>query len=141
MRKARSVAWFSTAGFHQRSKWITCEAAVRFRPVPPAFSERTKNGGPSSRWNCVDQLACASRRGVPPCRTRPGRPKSVGQKLGQRLGHLPELREDEHLLLPRGDLLADLAQPAELAAVLPRRQAPSPSHWAGWLQICLKRMR
>ena len=51
MRKARSVAWFSTAGFHQRSKWMTCEAAVRFRPVPPAFSERTKNGGPSSRWN------------------------------------------------------------------------------------------
>ena len=51
MRKARSVAWFSTAGFHQRSKWITCEAAVRFRPVPPALSDSTKNGGPSSRWN------------------------------------------------------------------------------------------
>ena len=23
MRKARSVAWFSTAGFHHRSKWMT----------------------------------------------------------------------------------------------------------------------
>src|SRR5208282_4563534 len=36
MRKARSVAWFSTAGFHQRSKCTTCEAAVRLRPEPPA---------------------------------------------------------------------------------------------------------
>ena len=69
MRKARSVAWFSTAGFHQRSKWMTCEAAVRLRPVPPALSESTKNGGPSSRWNCVDQLLAlldrASRRAAP----------------------------------------------------------------------------
>jgi hypothetical protein len=35
MRKARSVAWFSTAGFHQRSKCTTCEAAVRVSPEPP----------------------------------------------------------------------------------------------------------
>ena len=51
MRKARSVAWSSTAGFHQRSKWMTWLAAVRFRPVPPARSDSTKNGGPSSAWN------------------------------------------------------------------------------------------
>src|ERR1039457_4935423 len=48
MRKARSVAWFSTAGFHQRSKCTTCEAAVRLRPAPPALSERTKNPTASS---------------------------------------------------------------------------------------------
>ena len=36
----------------------------------------------------------------------------------QRRGHLPELGEDEHLLLPGGDHLGDLAQPRELAAVL-----------------------
>ena len=52
------VAWFSTAGFHQRSKWITCEAAVRLRPVPPALRESTKNGGPSSCWN----LSISARR-------------------------------------------------------------------------------
>ena len=57
MRKARSVAWFSTAGFHQRSKWITCEAPVRLRPVPPALSDRIRNGGPSSRLEAVDHGA------------------------------------------------------------------------------------
>jgi hypothetical protein len=50
MRKARSVAWFSTAGFHQRSKWITWEAAVRLSPVPPARRDRTKKGTVSSAW-------------------------------------------------------------------------------------------
>ncbi len=64
MRNARSVAWFSTAGFHQRSKWMTCEAAVRFRPVPPAFSESTKKGGPVVALEFVDQL-------LPPLHGRP----------------------------------------------------------------------
>src|SRR5262249_39168564 len=48
IRKARSVAWFSTAGFHQRSKWMTCDAAVRFSPAPPARRDRTKQGIDSS---------------------------------------------------------------------------------------------
>ena len=48
IRKARSVAWFSTAGFHQRSKWMTCEAAVKLSPAPPALSESTKKGTSSS---------------------------------------------------------------------------------------------
>ena len=50
-------------------------AAVRFSPVPPALSESTKKGGPSSRW----KFSTSSRRlatGVPPWRTRPGRPKT-----------------------------------------------------------------
>ena len=74
IRNARSVAWFSTAGFHQRSKWITCAAAVRFNPVPPALSDNTKNGGPSARWNA----STSPRRfptGTCPCNTTPGRPK------------------------------------------------------------------
>ena len=62
MRKARSVAWFSTAGFHQRSKWMTWEAAVRLRPVPPAFSESTKNGGPSSAGIARPVLPLVHRR-------------------------------------------------------------------------------
>ena len=39
MRYALSVAWFSTAGFHHLSKWMTWFAAVRVSPVPPAFKE------------------------------------------------------------------------------------------------------
>ena len=105
MRKARSVAWFSMAGFHQRSKWITCEAAVRFSPVPPAFSDSTKNGGPSSRWNwSTNSFRFFDAR--PPVQHQPGPAEERGEVLGQRLGDLAELREDEHLLLPRGDLLA-----------------------------------
>src|SRR6266508_1999403 len=65
MRKTRSVAWSSTAGFHQRSKWITWLAAVRFRPVPPAFSEMTNRAGSGSSWK---RATSASRCcfGVPP---------------------------------------------------------------------------
>src|SRR6478752_1276995 len=50
MRNARSVAWFSTAGFHHRSRWMTWLAAVRLRPVPPAFNDSRKIGGPCSDW-------------------------------------------------------------------------------------------
>ena len=70
MRKARSVAWFSTAGFHQRSKWMTCEAAVRLRPAPPALSDRTKKGTSrllEARTRCLRFFTAVS-----PCRTRPG---------------------------------------------------------------------
>ncbi len=48
IRKARSVAWSSTAGFHHRSKCTTLVAAVRFRPVPPAFSDSRNTGAPSA---------------------------------------------------------------------------------------------
>ena len=41
----------------------------------------------------------------------------VASSPGQLSSHLAELREDEHLLLPRGDDLADLAEPCELAAI------------------------
>ena len=37
MRCALSVAWFSTCGFHQTSKWITISALVKFKPVSPDF--------------------------------------------------------------------------------------------------------
>ena len=36
-------------GFHQRSKWKTCDAAVRLSPVPPALSDRRKTLGPYRR--------------------------------------------------------------------------------------------
>jgi len=78
MRNARSVAWFSTAGFHQRSKWTTCEAAVRLRPVPPALIDITKKGGPSSRWKSATKFL-RFLTAVPPCRTRPSVPKTVAR--------------------------------------------------------------
>ncbi len=34
IRKARSVAWFSTAGFHHRSKWKTWLAGSQVQPCP-----------------------------------------------------------------------------------------------------------
>src|SRR6266536_4361599 len=68
MRKARSVAWSSTAGFHQRSKWKTWLALVRLRPTPPARSERMNtDGSVSGSWNSAiirSRLAAL----VPPCR-------------------------------------------------------------------------
>ena len=117
MRKARSVAWFSTAGFHQRSKCTTCDAAVRFRPEPPALSESTKNGTVSSSWK-VRTRSLRLFTAVSPCSTSPGRPNTPPRNVGQRRGHLAELGEDQHLLLPRRDDLGDLAQAGQLAAVL-----------------------
>jgi hypothetical protein len=37
--------------------------------------------------------------------------------VGERTGHLPVLREDEHPFLTRGDRFAQLTEPFELAAV------------------------
>ena len=54
MRQARSRAWSSTAGFHQRSYSTTWLAAVRLSPVPPAFSDSTSAPGPWPFWNSVD---------------------------------------------------------------------------------------
>ena len=62
MRNARSVAWFSTAGFHQRSRWMTMDAAVRFKPVPPAFRLRIIARGPSGCWK---RSTIASRADLP----------------------------------------------------------------------------
>ena len=74
IRCARSVAWFSTAGFHQRSKWITCVARVRLRPNPPAFSERMNAFGSGSALNAaISSSRCAGESD--PCRNGKRRPK------------------------------------------------------------------
>src|SRR5213595_2056004 len=138
MRNARSVAWFSTAGFHQRSKWITCDAAVRFRPEPPALSDRTKKGTDSSSW----KRRTSSRRfftSVSPCSTSPGRPNTPPRNeargavtsrnwvktsafscLAEKALVFTQFREvtaplgeDERLLLLGGDDLAELTQAQE----------------------------
>src|SRR5213596_3660101 len=73
IRNARSVAWSSTAGFHQRSKWMTWLAAVRLSPVPPAFSDSTNSDGPSSAWKRAT-ISSRAAFGVPPCRKSTSRP-------------------------------------------------------------------
>ena len=49
MRHTRSDAWSSTAGFHQRSKWITWFARTRLSPVPPACSDTRARRAPVPR--------------------------------------------------------------------------------------------
>ena len=53
------MAWFSTAGFHHRSRWTTWLAAVRVSPVPPALSESSMIDGPVARLETGDQLVAA----------------------------------------------------------------------------------
>ncbi len=139
MRNARSVAWFSTAGFHQRSKWITCEAAVRFKPDPPALSDSTKNGTDSSSWKRLTR-SLRFLTSVSPWSTSPGRPK------------MPPRNDASGAVTSRNwvktsafSCLAAITSPSSRRrAHLPlssSAHAPSPSHCEGWLQICLKRMR
>ena len=85
--------------------------------MPPALSESTKNGTPSSSWKRAHQILALADRGL--AVQHQARPAEHGaEERGQRRGHLPELGEDQRLLLARGDLLGDLAQARELAAVL-----------------------
>ena len=101
MRCARSAAWSSTAGFHQGSSRKTWSAAVRFRPVPPAFSDTSITGGPSALWNAP---TTAPRSRVAPSR----RTKGIALP-GVRLDSIEQarpLREDQRLV-PVGDGVAE----------------------------------
>ena len=64
----------TTAG----QKWMTWEAATRLSPVPPALSDKTKNGGPSLRLK-LSTRRCRCATAVPPWSTRPGRPKTLSR--------------------------------------------------------------
>ena len=136
MRKARSVAWSSTAGFHQRSKWNTWLAAVRLRPVPPAFKERMNSAGPRRLWK---RATISSRffSGVPPCRKSTSWPK-VSAAGAQQIAHLGELREDQGPLPVGQHLLHHLAQPGQFPERCSGPSAPgsvaglpSARKWAG----------
>ena len=63
------------------------------------------------------------------------------EKAAQRFGHFAELGEDQRLLLPRGDLFANLGQPRELAAFVRHRTARRPAVARDGCTICLKRIR
>src|SRR6516225_1038601 len=133
MRKARSVAWFSTTGFHQRSKCTTCDAAVRVRPEPPAFSDRTKNGIRSS-----ERLALAT--SISPCSVTPGRPKMLERNAASGSITSRELGEDQHLVLTRRDHLAIYRRRAYLPLSCSCHPW-SPSHCERRLQICFSRIK
>ena len=122
MRNARSVAWFSTAGFHQRSRWTTWLAAVSVSPVPPALSESSMTGGPSPAWN---RATISSRRffGRAPVQER-----DVGVEPGRQVRHqqmpeLGELREAQHPVALGQDLGEDLLEAHDLAGAPPDRGA------------------
>ena len=137
MRKARSVAWFSTAGFHQRSKWKTWFAAVRFRPVPPALSDSTKRRRtPSPRVWKRSTMRSRLAAGTPPWRNSTSPPKVSGKVRLEALAHLGELGEDQGAVALGEQLLEHLVRRASLPE-RPGSGESSPRNCAGWLQTCL----
>ena len=74
MRKARSVAWFSTAGFHQRSKWKTWLARGQVQPGAAGLErEEEDRAARRPRPGSARTIAVALRRATPPCRNRTSR--------------------------------------------------------------------
>src|ERR1700733_9971113 len=134
MRKARSVAWSSTAGFHQRSTWMTWFAAVRLSPVPPAFSDSRNSMGSAASWNLAT-IASRCFFAVPPCR------KSTGQPIrADRYGW--SMRPNSAYWVKHSALSPSAALPSQSSSSLaslpdrPGSREPSPSRCAGWLQTC-----
>src|ERR1017187_4298555 len=134
MRKARSVAWFSTAGFHQRSKCTTCDAAVRFSPAPPALSDSTKKRTASSSWNCRTR-SLRFFTSVSPCSTRPGRSKTEPRNAAS--GAVTSRNWVKTSIFScRAATTSAISRRRAHLPLSPSPQAPSPSHCEGWLQIC-----
>ena len=79
-------------------------AAVRVRPVPPALSETTKEGGQSSRrnfWAMIRRFLT----GLPPwsVEDEAASAEDGGEAGFQRIGEFAELGEDEGFFAARGD--------------------------------------
>ena len=137
IRKARSVAWSSTAGFHQRSKWKTWFAAVRLSPVPPAFSDSTNSARPvgapgSARPSRRARLAACRRAGTAPR----GRGAPAG-RAEQVRPNSRELREARAPCRPRRATSSSISSTRASLPERPARRERSCSRWAGWLHTCL----
>ena len=76
-----------------------------------------EEGGAAVALELVDELLPSSDRRAP-VQDQPGAAEYRREEPRQRLGHFPKLGEDQRLLLARRDLLADLPQPRELAALV-----------------------
>ena len=115
IRNARSVAWSSTAGFHQRSTCTTWLAAVSVSPVPPALSDSTNSGGDhASSLEPGDHLV-AGRLGHAAVQEQHLAAEPAGQVPAQQRAELGVLGEQQRLLADRQHLVEDLVQPFELA--------------------------
>ena len=129
MRNARSVAWFSTAGFHHRSKWMTCEAAVRLSPAPPALTDSTKNGTSSSSWNRRTR-SLRFPTAVSPCSTRPGRPNTEPRNAAS--GAVVSLNWVKTSAFScRAAITSAISRRRASLPLSSSAQAPSPSHCEG----------
>ena len=117
IRNARSFAWFSTDGFHQRSKWITCDAAGR---VPaPCRPPSTKGRRMAARRRARNWSTSCLRRPTANAAHRKGqllpRPKDYCAESAKRFSHFAELGEDQGLLLPPRISSQISARPRELS--------------------------
>ena len=140
MRNARSVAWFSTAGFHQRSKWIDVRGRGEVEAGAAGLEREHEERHVARPPETARPAPCAS----PPASRRAARararPKTPPRNAASGAVDLAELGEDQHLLLPRGDRPRRSRAGARTCRCRPRPSAPSPSHCDGWLQICLSRI-
>ena len=89
---------------------------MRLSPVPPALRESTKNGHGLVFLKLPHKRLALLHVGFA-VQHEPGSAEHRAQKRRKRRGDFAELREDQHLLLLRGNDLGDLAQARELAAV------------------------
>ena len=110
MRWARAVAWSSTAGFHQGSRWMTVSAAVRFRPKPPALSEIRKTSA-SPRWKAAMRCSRAS-AGVVPSSTSTRKPccRSRGASSSRKLRNWLNTRRVVPVLAQLGQQLQQVGR-------------------------------
>ena len=108
MRWVRSVAWSSTAGFHQRSKWTTCVARVRFEPDSAGPQRRDQHRRARRVLERVDQLLAIARAATPPWRNGTSRSKRSAQVRDEQPPHLGVLREHERRVALGDGLLEHL---------------------------------
>ena len=71
---------------------------------------------------------------------QPRPPENAGKKIRQRRRNLAELREDQRLLLPLRQLLADLTRRRANFPLSSASYRLSRVHCEGWLQICFSRI-
>ena len=110
MRWARSVAWFSTAGFHHGSKWITVSAWGRFRPTPPAF-RLIKNRG---TWPLVNWSIRSSRFLLCPVSLTQGMPRR-GSSCSIRLSICVNC-ENSKILRPSATISGSMSRSCDIFA-------------------------
>ena len=102
MRKARSVAWFSTAGFHQRSKWKTWFARGQVQAGAARLERQHEDRRRVAvRSGTARPSGRAAPCGTPPCRNSTSRPNVSCRCRCSSVAHLGELGEDQRAVAGR----------------------------------------